>query len=714
MTPPRSCRWQLQLVVWLGVAVSLAAPGSLAAEVVISEVLVQNDLLTTPPWLDEHGERHGWVELQNLGLAPVDLAGWRLRGADPFAEWTLPSLSLIPGQILVVWMSGKDRANPLLPLHASFRLMGRDAILLLDPAQTIIDAADLTGVPTDVSVGRLTSQDYYYDAPTPGTPNPIQSALPGVVVPRHVSVQVGHHKTLKVLGASLTPGFSTSSSTISVNSSGVVSAVKSATGPTASSAIQVTIGTDVVTSEATTVDWTANVSSLEVTGTPLVTTILGDDGTGNVIYAVGTALYATNDGMATSTWVGTSPTALASNAEILATEFGYILKSETTVYHSPDLTNWTLSFVTAHKGLRDMFASHHDPATGIGSVYVGEYSTSPVNTHSVYRGTFPPGGPATWDIAIEFKSLSDWIYDRSVLDGLRHVHSVRVDPFTGDLWVATGDIDEHSRIYVSTDGGDSFSLLGMGSQEWRTLAIWFTPAYVYWSMDTTADQTVWRVARSDLGGATIQSMTPELSNGFTVPGTEYYVTVDADGDFPVGVGLMYVETVPRALDALHKVRPLADPAYDYREAMAELTAGSLWFQHWAKDEIGRDIALLGAAPEGQMRDDRGRVFGLSERPNGSLDVQELTTVPSDDPTTFRRYAQWEPIAQDASGTVYFAGRSTPHAFYQARLDWTPRSSGHSHSCGLGPEVALLVGGLGGVRMKRRRSTRPAVAAEADH
>jgi hypothetical protein len=115
------------------------------------------------------------------------------------------------------------------------------------------------------------------------------------------------------------------------------------------------------------------------------------------------------------------------------------------------------------------------------------------------------------------------------------------------------------------------------------------------------------------------------------------------------------------------VRPLNDPAFDYRERVATLDNGSHWFQLWVHDDLGEDVSLVAASAEGKRRDERGRVFGLKERPNGTVDVQELLTVaslPEGNP-----YVQLEPIAQDPLGNVYLEGRMTEQRLYRATLSW---------------------------------------------
>jgi hypothetical protein len=74
--------------------------------------LVLNEILASnrTGLLDEDGRSSDWIELENRGKEPVDLAGFKLSddpGAGP--KWTFPAVVIQPGGHLVVWASGKDR-----------------------------------------------------------------------------------------------------------------------------------------------------------------------------------------------------------------------------------------------------------------------------------------------------------------------------------------------------------------------------------------------------------------------------------------------------------------------------------------------------------------------------------------------------------------------------------------------------------------------------
>jgi len=74
---------------------------------------------------------------------------------------------------------------------------------------------------------------------------------------------------------------------------------------------------------------------------------------------------------------------------------------------------------------------------------------------------------------------------------VRHIHSLQRDPYSGKLWICTGDNDAESMIGWSDDHFRSIHFIGRGSQAWRSCQLVFTKKAVYWGTDTGS---------KDLGG----------------------------------------------------------------------------------------------------------------------------------------------------------------------------------------------------------------------
>jgi hypothetical protein len=70
---------------------------------------------------------------------------------------------------------------------------------------------------------------------------------------------------------------------------------------------------------------------------------------------------------------------------------------------------------------------------------------------------------------------------------IRHIHALQKDPYTGKLWICTGDEDKESMIGWSDDVFKNITPIGQGSQIWRTCQLVFTKEAVFWGTDTGSE-----------------------------------------------------------------------------------------------------------------------------------------------------------------------------------------------------------------------------------
>ncbi len=669
----QTAAWRLWLTLACATGVA-SAPA--AASVLLNEVATRIDRTDLPQVLDETGTPRGFVELLNDGEVGVDLAGWSIR-ADSGAgvSWTLPAVQIDAGGLLRVWMSERNRSNPTKPLHATFSLAGADSVSLHDDSGALVDEVPLA-IPIDRSYGRCGDDWYYFDPPSPGAPNAAIDQARVVSLPSRLSLTVGRPHQMVSL-----PNPSALWSVLGTDVDATVDGSVTAPGDIAPGALpNVLLAADPATGgvdfvPATVVDWPANVSALELISTPSVGKILGSSDTGVYFVSGGTTLNHSTDGLVTGTTLGTLPAPTGSPAELHTTPFGFLYRSAESLYHSPDLVTWSHAFSADLIGLQSGFAWHWDESSQTGTVLMAEYSVITSERHAVHLGTFDAQGASSWQTAVEFSSIDEGVADPTLLDVARHVHVVAIDPETGDRWVNTGDNNAHARTIVAKAGTTSFQVLGSGSQEWRSLAIWFTATHVYWNMDTSASQSIWRIDRSHYDPVSgWPSMTPDLDSGMTTLGVTYRVLEDVSGTrFPVGIGDTFVESTPRTIDAAHRVRPLDDPVYDYREEVLKLDVGAHWFQIWVEDEGGDSVALMATSAGGNWRDSAGRVFGIKERADGSVDIQELFSIEPDPP--WSELVQLQPITQDPLGYIYFNGIDTSQLRYKMKLEWKDDDGG---------------------------------------
>lgn len=163
---------------------------------------------------DEEGDIEDWIEIYNKGANPVNLANWSLSDdPDDPGMWVFPARTIVPGEYLVVFASGKDRdpANATAKLHTNFKLSDVGEHLgLYTPDSPRVLASGFTKYPeqrNDVSYGIDPSgKERFYVAPTPGKANGA-STVEGLCAPIHLNVTRGFYSTpFDLILSCATPG----------------------------------------------------------------------------------------------------------------------------------------------------------------------------------------------------------------------------------------------------------------------------------------------------------------------------------------------------------------------------------------------------------------------------------------------------------------------------------------------------------------------------
>lgn len=162
---------------WLVLCLALVTVTDSFAAPRITEFMAAND----SGLADENGEFSDWIEIHNPDSAPVSLAGFHLTDdPDNLAKWTFPAVTLNPGAYLVIFASGKDRANPTNRLHTSFDLdtEGEFLALVASNGVTVLSSFAPAFPPQfdNVSYGiggtAATPALSFFSTPTPGAANP--------------------------------------------------------------------------------------------------------------------------------------------------------------------------------------------------------------------------------------------------------------------------------------------------------------------------------------------------------------------------------------------------------------------------------------------------------------------------------------------------------------------------------------------------------------
>lgn len=359
-------------------------------------------------------------------------------------------------------------------------------------------------------------------------------------------------------------------------------------------------------------------------------------------------------------------------SSFLSTPFGQFIRDGSKIYKSNNLKDWSFEYETRNRGLKHSFDYKTNQAKDTCFLFTHDYSPTGQDTfpHSVYRGAYTKE-KGHWEKIFTLFSAIDYEKNGTLWPFCRHIHTVAIDPFTGHIWMGTGDTNYQSHIFYSDNNGKTFNHVGFGSQDWRTLSIWFTENYIYWAMDASQPcQMVWRIDRKVYNkNGYWPDMTPELNSGQTKVGLKYFIHRNENKILPYKSGWFYVETKPRQLDKKNSVFVVDDPELNYKEIAIDLTNSALWGHMKVVDEKGDQLILLSANAEGQIKDNFPRIFGIKERIDGSLDVQELISAIGID-----SYAQFYPYEQDKEGNIYYRGFNLESDdVYQMRLNWTDNS-----------------------------------------
>ena len=135
-------------------------------QVVISEFMEKNRAVLR----DEDGDFSDWIELYNQSGETVSLAGWTISDKENKAGWALPETELEPGQRLLLFASGKDRAGQ--QFHTDFALSGDEGVYLRNEHGTLISSALCGDCEADVAMALRADGSYEQSLyPTPGHEN---------------------------------------------------------------------------------------------------------------------------------------------------------------------------------------------------------------------------------------------------------------------------------------------------------------------------------------------------------------------------------------------------------------------------------------------------------------------------------------------------------------------------------------------------------------
>ena len=141
-------------------------PSALLGKLLLTELMEKNRTTLS----DGDGDCADWIELTNVSGETVELKGCRVSDREKRYGWVFPEKSLLPGERVLLFASGKDRAGD--ELHTNFALSEYDCVCLFDSEGQLLDSVPCAGCAADVSLARdedgLWGESLY---PTPGEAN---------------------------------------------------------------------------------------------------------------------------------------------------------------------------------------------------------------------------------------------------------------------------------------------------------------------------------------------------------------------------------------------------------------------------------------------------------------------------------------------------------------------------------------------------------------
>lgn len=159
--------FSLMLMLFSGIGSWLSAQS-----IMLNEIMSSN----ATSFADEDGDHSDWIELYNPGNQAINLFNYGMTDdpSQPF-RWRFPSVTLGPGEFLLVFASGKNRTSAGQPLHTNFSISSAgEPIVLKSPEGTTIDSLGPVGLQRDISWGRLPETPAvlrYFHPSSPGAAN---------------------------------------------------------------------------------------------------------------------------------------------------------------------------------------------------------------------------------------------------------------------------------------------------------------------------------------------------------------------------------------------------------------------------------------------------------------------------------------------------------------------------------------------------------------
>lgn len=177
-----------------------------------------------------------------------------------------------------------------------------------------------------------------------------------------------------------------------------------------------------------------------------------------------------------------------------------VIRISGNIFISKDLRKW-VQIYEGPRGIKESMVLIKDDSGDVNLLFSQYTAGTDRARHYILQYNFTTYSTSIAKIFYTFKEFQE----EGLTPCARHIHTFVQDPYSGYLFVTTGDNDTESSVYFSKDKGKSFELLGSGNQQWRVLSFIFTPEYIFWNTDSPDVQYLTRLRRSDLTSPVVES-----------------------------------------------------------------------------------------------------------------------------------------------------------------------------------------------------------------
>jgi hypothetical protein len=150
-----------------------------------------------------------------------------------------------------------------------------------------------------------------------------------------------------------------------------------------------------------------------------------------------------------------------------------------------------------------------------GNIFFGEYYSNKYRNEVNIYGSFNSG--KSWEVVYTF-----------LPNTIRHIHAIQLDPFTGFLWVTTGDENGECMIAFTKDKFKTLETSVRGGQEYRACSLMFSENVIIYGTDSPyIENYIKAIKRTDNSIQNLQKVEGSIINSCQI-GNLYIISTTVE------------------------------------------------------------------------------------------------------------------------------------------------------------------------------------------